>query len=230
MRPTVSLAKKGPNRWVARQIADPYVRGRQTAAFEFRSRAAFKLLELDEKYKFLRHARVVLDLGAAPGGWSQVAASKLGWFRKPVEFVNDALAARRDLDLAAGDAPGWSDEVDDTPEDVATGRGTIVAVDLRHMPPVTGVTFVQGDFLDPDVQDTVRALIPPDARTAMRRADVVLSDMGANMSGNRIRDSQDSIDLCTAAFAFARDHLQPASDKHPGGTLVYAVATNSDAC
>ena len=58
-------------RWLARQLNDPYVQAAKTQGW--RSRAAFKLLELDGKYKLIgKHARVV-DLGAAPGGWSQVA-------------------------------------------------------------------------------------------------------------------------------------------------------------
>ena len=49
----------------------------------YRSRSAFKLLELDSRWHFLGHkdVRTVVDLGAAPGGWSQIAASKLGWAR-----------------------------------------------------------------------------------------------------------------------------------------------------
>lgn len=61
-------------RWLSRQLNDPYVQAAKTQGW--RSRAAFKLLELDEKYKLIgKNARVV-DLGAAPGGWSQVALSK----------------------------------------------------------------------------------------------------------------------------------------------------------
>jgi 23S rRNA (uridine2552-2'-O)-methyltransferase len=57
-------------RWLTRQINDPYVR--QAKAAGYRSRAAFKLKELDEKYALLRKAERVVDLGIAPGGWSQV--------------------------------------------------------------------------------------------------------------------------------------------------------------
>ncbi|MCL2469250.1 MAG: RlmE family RNA methyltransferase [Alphaproteobacteria bacterium] len=62
--------------WLQRQLNDPYVAEAKDRGF--RSRAAFKLLQLDEKFHLLRpHLRVV-DLGAAPGGWSQVAAKKIG--------------------------------------------------------------------------------------------------------------------------------------------------------
>ncbi len=61
-------------RWLARQLNDPYV----TAARKqgWRSRAAFKLLELDDKFQLIRKGARVLDLGAAPGGWTQVAAKR----------------------------------------------------------------------------------------------------------------------------------------------------------
>lgn len=64
------------NRWKARQEKDPYVK--QARAAGYRARAAFKLLELDEKDRLLRPGLKVVDLGAAPGSWAQVAAEKVG--------------------------------------------------------------------------------------------------------------------------------------------------------
>lgn len=61
-------------RWLTRQLNDPYVR--QAKADGWRSRAAYKLIELDEKYALLRKAKRVVDLGIAPGGWSQVVRKK----------------------------------------------------------------------------------------------------------------------------------------------------------
>ena len=60
--------------WLQRQLNDPYVAAARAKGY--RSRAAFKLLELDEKFHFLKKGAKVLDLGAAPGGWSQVAAAR----------------------------------------------------------------------------------------------------------------------------------------------------------
>jgi 23S rRNA (uridine2552-2'-O)-methyltransferase len=57
-------------RWLTRQLNDPYVKAAKEAGW--RSRAAFKLIELDEKYALLKAAKRVVDLGVAPGGWSQV--------------------------------------------------------------------------------------------------------------------------------------------------------------
>ncbi len=64
--------KASSRRWIERHINDPYV---QRARHEgYRSRAVFKLLEIDEKHKILKGATRIIDLGAAPGGWSQIAA------------------------------------------------------------------------------------------------------------------------------------------------------------
>jgi len=60
--------------WLQRQLNDPYVAAAKSAGY--RSRAAFKLVELDQKFRFLKKGARILDLGAAPGGWSQVAAAK----------------------------------------------------------------------------------------------------------------------------------------------------------
>ncbi len=61
-------------RWLERQLNDPYVK--QARAAGYRSRAAFKLLELDERFALLKRVRRVVDLGIAPGGWSQVVRQK----------------------------------------------------------------------------------------------------------------------------------------------------------
>lgn len=61
-------------KWLQRQLNDPYVAAAKSKGY--RSRAAFKLVELDEKFRFLKKGAKVLDLGAAPGGWSQVAIAK----------------------------------------------------------------------------------------------------------------------------------------------------------
>jgi 23S rRNA (uridine2552-2'-O)-methyltransferase len=68
--------KLSSTRWLDRQLNDPYVA--EAKAKGYRSRAAFKLIELDDKFHFLKAGACVLDLGAAPGGWSQVARARVG--------------------------------------------------------------------------------------------------------------------------------------------------------
>lgn len=79
LRERVKTSKRrtaSSNRWLERQLNDPYVR--EAKAKGYRSRAAFKIVELDSKFRFFKKGARILDLGAAPGGWSQVAAARVG--------------------------------------------------------------------------------------------------------------------------------------------------------
>lgn len=76
--------KTSSTRWLQRQLNDPYVLAAKREGY--RSRAAYKLMEIDDKYKFLKPGCVVIDLGAAPGGWSQIAAARV-CTRKAPGFV-----------------------------------------------------------------------------------------------------------------------------------------------
>lgn len=71
---TAKGRKSSSTQWLKRQLNDPYVR--QAELDGYRSRAAYKLIEMDEKLNFLGKGQVIVDLGAAPGGWSQVAAQR----------------------------------------------------------------------------------------------------------------------------------------------------------
>ena len=78
MRVRVKTAAKRSTssaRWLERQLNDPYVVAAKREGF--RSRAAYKLLEMDDKYRILKPGQRVVDLGAAPGGWSQIAADRV---------------------------------------------------------------------------------------------------------------------------------------------------------
>jgi 23S rRNA (uridine2552-2'-O)-methyltransferase len=105
--------------WLERQIRDPYVARAKREGF--RSRAAYKLAEIDDKYQLLKSGTRVVDLGAAPGGWSEIAAGRVGaggrvlaidiLDMKPiagVEFLKldflDATAPQRLKDLLGGQA------------------------------------------------------------------------------------------------------------------------------
>jgi 23S rRNA (uridine2552-2'-O)-methyltransferase len=66
---------KSSKEWLRRHVSDPYVRKARQEGY--RSRAAYKLLEIDQKHSLFKPGMTVLDLGAAPGGWSQVAAQKV---------------------------------------------------------------------------------------------------------------------------------------------------------
>jgi 23S rRNA (uridine2552-2'-O)-methyltransferase len=93
-------------RWLERQLNDPYVR--RAKAEGYRSRAAYKLLELDEKFALLRGTKRVVDLGIAPGGWSQVVKKKrpdcaiVGIDLLPVDPIEGVIILQMDfMDEAA---------------------------------------------------------------------------------------------------------------------------------
>ena len=73
---TANKRSLSSQKWLERQLNDPYVARAKREGY--RSRAAFKLLEIDEKFHILKPGQKIVDLGAAPGGWSQIAASKVG--------------------------------------------------------------------------------------------------------------------------------------------------------
>jgi 23S rRNA (uridine2552-2'-O)-methyltransferase len=110
-----SKSKKINKAWLNEHIHDPYVRQAQKEGY--RSRAAFKLKEIDETLRLIQPGQVVVDLGAAPGAWSQ--------------YVRRKFAPK---DAGAGGAA------------VGALNGTIIALDLLEFEPIEGVQFIQGDF------------------------------------------------------------------------------------
>ena len=113
--------------WLHDHINDPYVKMAQREGY--RARAAYKLKEIDEQDKLIRPGMVIVDLGAAPGSWSQHAHNKL------------ALGTKRDDQRQGG--------ID----------GTIIALDLLPMEPIADVQFLQGDFREDDVLAQLEELV-----------------------------------------------------------------------
>jgi 23S rRNA (uridine2552-2'-O)-methyltransferase len=99
--------KISSTKWLERQLNDPYVK--RAKAEGYRSRAAYKLIELDEKFHFLRGAERVVDLGIAPGGWTQVVRKQLpkaavvGIDLLPTDPIDGAVILQ--MDFLAEDAP-----------------------------------------------------------------------------------------------------------------------------
>ena len=165
--------------WLERQLNDPYVaRARREG---LRSRAAFKLAEIDDRFHLLKPGARVADLGAAPGGWSQIAAQRTG---------------------AAGGQGGKEGGKQGSPQANPSGGGRVVAIDLLDMPAIPGVSFLHLDFLDPAAPDRLKAMLGGPA-------DVVLSDMAANATGHRKTDHLKIMALAETAALFAREVLRP---------------------
>lgn len=124
--------KRKARGWSRDQQRDVYTRRAREAGY--RSRAAYKLEQIDQQDRLFKGVRRILELGAAPGGWSQYARAR-----------------------CAG--------------------ASIIAVDLLTMKPVDGVSFIQGDFTDPEVQRGLSDAIEP------YKYDLVISDMAPNITG-----------------------------------------------
>jgi 23S rRNA (uridine2552-2'-O)-methyltransferase len=143
--------------WVKARHRDPYYRAAKAQGL--RSRAVFKLLQIQERFGLLYPGDTVLDLGASPGGWSRAAAELVG------------------------------------------PRGRVVAVDRVAMAPLDRVTFVRGDFTDPDVHTAIlQALGHP--------ADAVISDAAPKLTGHRSLDVARTLDLARSALDLARKALR----------------------
>jgi 23S rRNA (uridine2552-2'-O)-methyltransferase len=103
---TAKGRKVGSTKWLERQLNDPYVK--RAKAEGYRSRAAYKLIELDERFGFLKGAERIVDLGVAPGGWAQVVRKRLpratlvGIDLLPTEPIDGATLLQMDfMDEAA---------------------------------------------------------------------------------------------------------------------------------
>jgi 23S rRNA (uridine2552-2'-O)-methyltransferase len=121
------------NRWKARQEKDPYVK--QARAAGYRARAAYKLLELDEKDRLLRPGLRVVDLGAAPGSWAQVAAEKVGESGRVVALDILPMDTLPGVEIIEGDFR--EDEVLERLEGVVGERVDLVLSDMA--PNLSGI-------------------------------------------------------------------------------------------
>jgi len=156
--------KSSSTRWLKRQLNDPYVLEAKKRGY--RSRSAFKLIELDDKYQFLRKGARVIDLGAAPGGWCQVAAERTGSLR-PESYRGQVVGIDlKEIDAIAGTKLLQGDFLDDNVLIELMGLiGPSVDVVLSDMAsPATGHTATDHlrimGLLEAAVNFAVTALAP----------------------------------------------------------------------
>lgn len=147
--------------WRAERRKDRFYR--KAKRENYRSRASYKLKQLDYRFDLIREGDTIVDLGASPGGWSQVAVELGG------------------------------------------PKSKVIALDLERFFPIDGVTFIRGDIRDDVVVKRLMELIPDGA-------DVVVSDMSPNISGNYPYDHARSIELCEHALEFASKVLKPGGN------------------
>ncbi|EIW68003.1 hypothetical protein TREMEDRAFT_18081, partial [Tremella mesenterica DSM 1558] len=174
------------SRWLSRHSKDPYVLKRSSSDENYRSRSSFKLLSLITRYPLFGQGSNVVDLGAAPGGWSQVAVKYVFNKQKQDQKVADNKVEQHNV----------------MREKERRKRGSVFALDILPMEPIPDVDIITGDFLDDN--DIELGEIGNVEEKDELLLDCVLSDMMAPMSGIRIRDIQASLDLVRGATQFAK--------------------------
>ncbi|KAI1463890.1 ribosomal RNA methyltransferase MRM2 [Daldinia caldariorum] len=214
------------SRWKQRQLADHYTR--EAKLQDLKSRAAFKLFSMDEKYKLFKRGQTVIDLGYAPGSWSQVAHDRT----KPKGRVIgiDIIPAQppRGVSTIQGDflSPGVRQLVKDYLVEFADRRNPSEP-DVEDSE--EGMITDRPSYIDTERAESVESSHEDLSRNGERLVDVVLSDMSEpwpqisgftvktlahayfrmmNTSGMSFRDHAGSIDLCLAALQFASDTLK----------------------
>ncbi|CAG8557557.1 9127_t:CDS:2 [Ambispora leptoticha] len=178
--------------WITRQMRDKYKK--KAVAHNYRSRSVYKLIELDQKYKLLKPGNVVIDCGAAPGGWSQYIAQKV--FLDNIEEKNSSVADDDDDELMITNGK------EKQAEQEKARSGLVIAIDLLPILPIHGVNVIQGDFTHAPIQKKLRDLLKD------RKADMVVSDMAPNFSGQHLTDHVKSMDLCEAALSLSDQILK----------------------
>ncbi len=153
---------KSSSRWLREHFNDEYVKRAQRDGY--RSRAVYKLDEIQQRDRVIKPGMAIVDLGAAPGGWSQYALPLVG------------------------------------------RKGKILAMDLLPMEPLPGVDFLQGDFREDAVLESLMKMLNG------REIDLVMSDIAPNISGVEAVDLPRSMYLAELAVDFASQVLRPGGD------------------
>ena len=141
--------------WLIKQKKDPYFREAKIQGY--RSRAVYKLIEMNKKFKIIQKNSLLVDLGSSPGSWTQFASKEIT-------------------------------------------KGKILAVDILPMEEIDNVDFINGDFLDKNISEKIKKYFS-------RKADIVLSDMASNTSGNKELDAYRTGELCLNSMNLSKEIL-----------------------
>jgi 23S rRNA (uridine2552-2'-O)-methyltransferase len=163
--------------WLQDHLNDPYVKMAQREGY--RARAAYKLKEIDDQDHLIKAGMTIVDLGSAPGSWSQYARNRL------VEL------GQKNSQIESGKPDG-----------------KIVAIDLLPMEVIADVTFILGDFREDSVVVELEKAIFEDGQMNDQKVDLVLSDMAPNLSGVAVADAARMGHLAELALDFAQLHLR----------------------
>lgn len=147
---------------------------KQAKQVGYRARSAFKLQQIQNRFHLIPKDGIVLDLGAAPGGWCQVAKELVGT------------------------------------------QGIVIGVDLSSIKPFEDIQFLQGDVTKTETLEQIKDLMNG------KNADVILSDMSPDISGNYSVDQARSVWLCESALHVVTQLLQP------GGHFICKIFEGED--
>ena len=150
---------KSSQRWLNEHHNDDFVR--KSRLESYRSRSVYKLAEIEQRDRIIRPEMSVIELGAAPGGWTQYVAEKL------------------------------------------SAKGSLLAVDILKMDPVPGAQIIQGDFTELETLESIRSTLDG------RAADLVLSDMAPNFSGQVAVDQPRAMYLAELALDMCKELMVP---------------------
>jgi len=142
--------------WLLKQKKDPYFREAKIQGY--RSRAVYKLIEMNKKFKIIQKNSLLVDLGSSPGSWTQFASKEIT-------------------------------------------KGKILAVDILPMEEIDNVDFINGDFLDKNISEKIKKYF-------LSKADIVLSDMASNTSGNKELDAYRTGELCLNSMNLSKEILR----------------------
>lgn len=204
--------KPSSTRWLQRQLNDPYVQEARRQGY--RSRAAFKLIELDERFHFLKHGCRVVDLGAAPGGWTQVAVQRVGPRGKVVgmdilEYDPVPGAISMQGDFLADDSPVRLKEALGGPADVVVSD---MAAPTTGHPPTDHLRII--GLVEVAVHFAMEVLVP-----------------GGTFVAKVFQGGTEKtlLDLLKRNFGTVRHAKPPASRKESAETYVIATGFRGDA-
>ena len=141
--------------WIIKQKRDIYVKKSKLEGY--RSRAVYKLQEINDKFKLIKNNSLVVDLGAAPGSWSQYIS--------------------RNFNITK-----------------------IISIDLKEIEPIKNLIHIKGDFTDEHQKIKIQ-------KNLGKKADLIISDMAVNTTGNKSVDSLVTGELCIEAMNFACEFL-----------------------
>ena len=177
--------KKSSTAWLKRQINDPFVK--QAHELGFRSRSAFKIIEIDDKFKIFKKGKIVLDLGSAPGGWSQVASQKAG---KNKVFAIDIL----DMPKIEG--------VKFLQQDFLAPDAIKNITNLLQLEPPTFSTETHQTKSNEILNNSNNELIL-NKNQIIKKCDIILSDMAINTCGDAKTDHLRIVGLLEEVLDFS---------------------------